>query len=863
MTKKLTAQELYQKACERFSTYPVGQRHPPLLGVAIAAYNAGFRDENALAAELKAMWSKHGQGSVDENDCNNTAKTAIKMAEEQGGYIEPKSTVSKEEKAAQKQQAKLVEAHRKRWAEWVADIMKQPLIVDHADEVESTDDQEQRMKDTIQKLVPNLAKDEFIFCGGVNWDKQATAYVTIGYDLDAPQEQCFWSPNRLDARERTKDHCKAISYMLLEMDEVLEEPKETKGTEAYYDALCGQQAKLWNVLRKKLPVACLTYSGGKSIHALIPVAGTAQELEALRTRLNKAYSELHMDTANIDAVRKTRTPYGLRKYYVSDDDTIVDGTKVDFWRWQMRSKSVNVKTEARTKLAEAGITDASECVWRLQDCMLLDPSAKALTLAEYADALEKIVAEFIPVGSDEVEQAVIDGEAPLLTTGNVEKFLEHKQWKLWWDSTMLKPHLTGADFDETDLEVIENMISDGWMETYNVKATSHQKLSACLKTIYKENQTNSALEWFRSLPWDGVDRLPAIYSILGVTSEIEKTMIRKWLIQCVALQENGDELHLSPCGILTFRGRQGAGKTTFLTELFPRNKYEWVVSGASLNIENKDDLKNLIKGVIVELGEVDSTLKRDQTRLKAVITNVKQSIRLPYDRSETEVFSHVSLCASVNEEVFLKDSTGNRRWWVIEPKSKIDLDRMAVIDREQLWGQVWRMWDASDKRKWWETYGLTDTERAELENRNAEFREDSGYESAILETFDFDDPDRSNAMSATEVDLAILNRAVDDEDKMIQHVQPKDQTNIGRGLAALGVKKARKSYGVIYYMPPKRTNLAATIATDAMISNANDPLFGSVAALPSAKMADQPLPEEEKKAAEAIVTENRRNEVDL
>lgn len=160
MKKTTTAQELYQRACERFSTYPVGQRHPPLLGVAIAAYNAGFREETALAAELKAMWAKHGQGSVDENDCNNTARTAIKMAEEQGGYIEPKSTVSKEEKQAQKQQAKLVEAHRKRWEAWVKDIMAAPLIVDHADEVESTDDQEQRMKDTIEKLVPDLAKDE-------------------------------------------------------------------------------------------------------------------------------------------------------------------------------------------------------------------------------------------------------------------------------------------------------------------------------------------------------------------------------------------------------------------------------------------------------------------------------------------------------------------------------------------------------------------------------------------------------------------------------------------------------------------------------------------------------------------------------
>ena len=73
MGTRLTLEEIYEKSCEKFGSYPVGSRHEPLFGVACRAYDCGYCDADSLEAELKRMWAQYGQGTVDDADCHNTA----------------------------------------------------------------------------------------------------------------------------------------------------------------------------------------------------------------------------------------------------------------------------------------------------------------------------------------------------------------------------------------------------------------------------------------------------------------------------------------------------------------------------------------------------------------------------------------------------------------------------------------------------------------------------------------------------------------------------------------------------------------------------------------------------------------------
>ena len=74
-------------------------------------------------------------------------------------------------------------------------------------------------------------------------------------------------------------------------------------------------------------------------------------------------------------------------------------------------------------------------------------------------------------------------------------------------------------------------------------------------------------------------------------------------------------------------------------------------------------------------GEIDSTLKKEQSALKAFLTSPEDDIREPYAKKSIRRPRTTSFCASVNPYMFLKDSTGNRRFWVIHTE-KIQIHKL-------------------------------------------------------------------------------------------------------------------------------------------------------------------------------------------
>ena len=874
MGKKLTLEEIYEKACEKFGTYPVGSRHEPLFAVACRAYDCGYCDADTLEAELKRMWAQFGQGTVDDADCHNTAVHVCKMMEENGKIVLA-SPKTKEEKKADKANDTLQKAHEAKWKEWAVKAMASgATFTPYDDGFDGTETTEQALEKqralmlkTMQTLVP-LGEKEWIYCGGRNWDTQSKAYLDKEWNLCDSIGQKYWVPNVLLAPDHKTEQCKMVRYLLLEMDDAITTPKAKKGTEGYYNELEAQQLKLWAYLKTKISVSCLTYSGGKSLHALVPVEATVQELADAKERLKKAYSELHFDTANIDAVRKTRTPFGLRAYIVGSGGVLADDDIVRQKRMEAKhSKSEAKKTEAKVWLAEHGIEDDSECICRYQRCYYVNENEPHISIGEFCEQLEAVVEEFLPKADGLIEKAIQDCAEPVLTSSNISKFLEYKGWDLWYDGIMLKVVCEHDGETETDLDDVVSIVRDEWAVTFNGAIPSREKIESSLKYIYKHNVRNPIVEWLNGLDWDGVDRVQTIYEILHVKDSFERGLIRKWLLQTVALAENNERLQLAPQGVLTFRGAQGMGKTNFLTGLLPLEKHDWVGNGAGLNVENKDNLVQLLRGWILELGEADSTLARDQTRLKAVITNKKQSVRLPYDRNTTDVWTHVSLCASVNDNEFLRDITGNRRWWVVEPKGKIDLKRLGTLDKEQLWAQLWKIWNDSDKTKYFETFGLQDSDKAELEKHNEKYKVDSGYDSAIRACFAFATPDRNNRLTCTQIALIVINRCVTDE-KYRQHtVSDRELKAISKGLASLGIKKC-KIHGIsVYQMPPELTEQDLHTAIDTGLYDdredmASDPLFGDFDAQ-SGDFDTQPLPEEEEATTEEVIKDSRENDTDV
>ncbi len=78
---------------------------------------------------------------------------------------------------------------------------------------------------------------------------------------------------------------------------------------------------------------------------------------------------------------------------------------------------------------------------------------------------------------------------------------------------------------------------------------------------------------------------------------------------------------------------QGAGKILLFSKL--ALYADWFAEGISIDLDKKDSVIQATGCWIAELGELDSTLKREQLSLKAFITSRTDTYRQPYARAAT------------------------------------------------------------------------------------------------------------------------------------------------------------------------------------------------------------------------------------
>ncbi len=270
-----------------------------------------------------------------------------------------------------------------------------------------------------------------------------------------------------------------------------------------------------------------------------------------------------------------------------------------------------------------------------------------------------------------------------------------------------------------------------------VKNVSRDALPKYIDAHADKNRYNPVAELLDSVVWDGQDRFGVLCDILGIErAGLFSIFVRKWLTGCAAVLRNYGEQ--STDGVLTLQGRQGCGKTSFFRRLFPGSLAPYFKEGANIDVNNVDSISQNTSCWVVELGELDSTLAREQTALKAFLTRPWDEYRKPYAAARVRHPRITAFCGTVNDERFLKDPTGNRRFWVV-PVERIDLEKMAALDD----GFFFQLWAQADvlARNDPAAHRLTDFERALLEKSNATHTEPLPGEEELLSFFDFDLPE--------------------------------------------------------------------------------------------------------------------------
>ena len=223
----------------------------------------------------------------------------------------------------------------------------------------------------------------------------------------------------------------------------------------------------------------------------------------------------------------------------------------------------------------------------------------------------------------------------------------------------------------------------------NLNQISASQVPDLVLAIADRHQINPVADWINSKMWDGVDRLPDFYNTLETEEHFPKrlkeTLMFKWALSTVAaaLKPRGFRCR----GILTLQGPQSMGKTAWVSALVPDTvlREQVIKVDHPLDPSDKDSKLTALEHWIVELGELESSFKKDVDRLKGFITSDMDKIRRPYARANSEYPRKTVFVATVNDANFLVDPTGNTRFWTL-PLASINYTH--GIDMQQVFAQL-------------------------------------------------------------------------------------------------------------------------------------------------------------------------------
>lgn len=332
-------------------------------------------------------------------------------------------------------------------------------------------------------------------------------------------------------------------------------------------------------------------------------------------------------------------------------------------------------------------------------------------------------------------------------------------------------------------------IMDG-LKKLGVKRVSEKLINSYLDTIGDENSYHPCKEWLNSASWDGVSRLQTIYDVLNISDEFYKTLVKKWLIQCVAILHNTKEKYVGIEGVLVLLGNEGIGKSRFFELLVPCQNWFKQIS-TELNLSNKDDISRALSGWIVEISEIDATLKHKRSDIKSFITAGENTIRLAYDARQGSIIRKTSFAGTTNEERFLSDSSGYRRFWCI-PVNEIDLTKMQDdLDLLQFWLEIKNYYDKDNN-----SFRLNDIEKKQLFETNTANMELLPAEEELLNILDFDCSDGWDYRTCSQ----IKNLALWELSRYTPAIIGKALSHIAKHNNKVKWKNTKK--GRMYYTPP-------------------------------------------------------------
>lgn len=223
---------------------------------------------------------------------------------------------------------------------------------------------------------------------------------------------------------------------------------------------------------------------------------------------------------------------------------------------------------------------------------------------------------------------------------------------------------------------------------YDITVTT-TTLEDALKVLYERCRINSVKDYLKPLKWDGTPRVDSLLiEYLGAPdNDYVKAVTRKMLVAAVSrVFDPGIKFD----NMLVLVGKQGIGKSTIIRKLGQR----WFSDSFNFHMlqKGKEGFEQLQGAWIIEVGELAGLSKADEESAKGFLSKCVDRYRVSYGRRVDDFPRQCIFFGSTNIQAFLRDQSGNRRFWPVEtmvhPATKDVFKEFSQYEIDQVWAEA-------------------------------------------------------------------------------------------------------------------------------------------------------------------------------
>lgn len=240
-----------------------------------------------------------------------------------------------------------------------------------------------------------------------------------------------------------------------------------------------------------------------------------------------------------------------------------------------------------------------------------------------------------------------------------------------------RPASRGRYWNDTDDAGLRNYISK------RHRITGQGIIADAWKEVVQHSAVHPVREYLNSLQWDGIPRVDKLLvDYLGADdNKYTHAVTRKSLVAAVArIYRPGIKFD----NVLVTVGDQGLGKSYILKMLGK----DWF-SDSLTTVQGKEAYESLQGAWIIELAELSATRKAEAEAIKHFISKQEDMFRVSYDKHVSVFPRQCVFFGTTNDLNFLKDRTGNRRFWPVRVGERPTVkDLFKDLTNAEV-GQVW------------------------------------------------------------------------------------------------------------------------------------------------------------------------------